>query len=103
MKYSDGAIYAAFVAALKAPLATIFWRLFKLNKFANVVWEPRFGATTGFVLVGLCFIIPFAGIYNYLTYKEEESVVSEVKSGEPTNSHNGRWHDCLKIVFDKSV
>lgn len=70
IKFCDGAIYMAIISSIKAPLASIFWVLFKLDSTSKFLWHPQFNMSTIYILCGLAIMVPAAVAYNLLTLKE---------------------------------
>ncbi len=80
MRYTEGAIYSAFIIVLSSTLGAVFWSLFILDP--DIQWSPRL-IVLAFTLVGLAIMVPAGCMYNMFGIKEQT---------QHNNTNNGANH-----------
>ncbi len=68
LRYTEGAVWTAVIAAVVTPLGEMFWMLFGDPDWVR--WHPEFPWQNIFPIIGLCIMMPCVYLYN--RYSEEE-------------------------------
>ena len=65
LRFTEGATWAAVVAALVTPLGGMFWLFFELDEDTNWFgWHPDFSIGSAFIISGLIVMSPFIYLYD---------------------------------------
>ena len=86
LRYTEGATWAAVVAALVTPLGGMFWLFFELDSETNWFgWNPNFNSSSIYIIVGLLYMSPFIYFYD----KEASSIKDKKANVGFGNDENG--------------
>ena len=86
LRFTEGATWAAVVAALVTPLGGMFWLFFELDSDTNWFgWHPNFNSSSIYIIVGLIYMSPFIYLYD----KEASDIEKRnTQFGNDQNAYN---------------